>query len=33
MKEARDREGGSEFFKMKSGEKTILKFTGDFEAN
>jgi hypothetical protein len=31
-KEARTQEGSSEFFRMHSGEKTILEFTGDFEA-
>jgi hypothetical protein len=32
MREAREQEGMSEFFKIHSGEKTVLEFTGDFEA-
>jgi hypothetical protein len=32
MREAREQEGGNDFFKMKAGDKTILEFTGDFEA-
>jgi hypothetical protein len=33
MKAARDSEnGGGGFFKMQSGQKTVLQFTGDFEA-
>src|SRR5215204_7460800 len=30
MKEARDSESTGEFFKMQSGQKTTLQFTGDF---
>jgi hypothetical protein len=32
MKQARDSEATGEFFKMQSGQKTVLQFTGDFEA-
>jgi len=30
MKEARNSEASGEFFKMQSGQKTVLQFTGDF---
>jgi len=32
MKQARDSEATGDFFKMQSGQKTVLQFTGDFEA-